>query len=515
MADTLNPKKDLNISARAEPVYVGENVTVIVTGLENATDEITVTVGSNKWVGKISNGTANVVISGLKENVTASVYYAGDDKYNPASTTVNITVKPKEDLNISARAEPVYVGGNVTVIVTGLENAMGEVTVTVGSNKWVGKINKGTANVIVTGLKESGTANVNFNGNYKYNPASTTVNIIVNPNVIIYAPDVTKYYKGSERFVVTVKDKDNEPIVGAEVKIHLNGQTYTKTTDNKGETLLGINLNGGVYDVTTECMKAKVNSTITVKDTVIANDVTKIYRNGTQYQGTFVDSKGNLIRNTDIEININGVFYTRTTDSNGVTQLNINLPLGTYILTAINPSTGEMHITNIAVLPNIVENYDLTKYYRNASQYSLRLLDDKGNPVGAGVSIQLNIYTRTSDANGYVKININLPPGTYIVTAEYKWLRESNTINVLSVLETEDLVMKYHDGFQFKAKVLDGQGKPYVGQSISFNINGVFYTRTSGDGGVADLTINLPAGEYIITSMYNGLNAANKVTVSS
>jgi hypothetical protein len=25
----------------------------------------------------------------------------------------------------------------------------------------------------------------------------------------------------------------------------------------------------------------------------------------------------------------------------------------------------------------------------------------------------------------------------------------------------------------------------------------------------------LPAGEYIITSMYNGLNAANKVTITS
>ena len=518
---TVNPKKDLNISARAEPVYVGENVTVIVTGLEDATGEITVTIGSNNWTGEISKGTANVVVYGLTENVTAVVSYAGDVRYNPVSTTVNITVnpKPKGNLTISASAEPIIVGENATVIVTGLEDATGEVTVTVGSNKWCGEISKGTANVIVTGLKESVIANVNFNGNYKYNPASTTVSIIVNPNVIIYAPDVTKYYKGSERFLVTVKDKDNEPIVGAEVKIHLNGQTYTKTTDNKGETSLGINLNSGVYDVTTECMKAKVNSTITVKDTVIANDVTKIYRNGTQYQGTFVDSKGNLIRNTDIEININGVFYTRTTDSNGVAQMNINLPPGTYILTATNPSTGEMHTTNVTVLPNIVENYDLTKYYRNASQYSLRLLDDKGNSVGAGVSIQLNIngvfYTRTSDANGYVKMNINLPPGTYIVTAEYKGLRESNTINVLSVLETEDLVMKYHDGSQFKAKVLDGQGKPYAGQSVSFNINGVFYTRTTGDDGVAGLTINLPAGEYIITSMYNGLNAANKVTVSS
>ena len=281
---------------------------------------------------------------------------------------------------------------------------------------------------------------------------------------------------------------------------------------------MGINLNSGEYITTTEYDGIKVNSTVTVKDTVIAKDFTKIFKNGTQYQGTFVDSKGNLIKNTDVKININGVFYTRTTGSNGVAQMNINLPPGTYILTATNPLSGEQHTTKVTVLPNIVENHDLTKYYKNASQYSLRLLDDKGNPVGAGVSIQLNIngvfYTKTSDANGYVKMNINLPPGTYIITAEYKGLRASNTIKVLSVLETKDLNMKFRDGSKFEAKVLDGQGNPYAGQTVTFNINGVFYTKTTDADGIVRLNINLPAGTYIITSMYNGLNAANNVKIA-
>ena len=402
-------------------------------------------------------------------------------------------------------------------MVTGLKDATGDVSVIVNGKTYSDSIKNSEATVIISCLTDTVTANVNYPGDNKYNPASTTVKITVNTNVIIYAPDVTKYYGGSERFAVTVKDLNGNPIANADIKITINGNTYTKTTDNNGETSIGINLNCGVYNVTTEYNGTKVYSTVTVKDTVIAKDVTKIFRNGTQYQGTFVDSKGNLVKNTDIRININGVFYKRTTDANGMAQMNINLPPGTYILTATNPVTGEQHTTTVTVLPNIVENYDLTKYYKNASQYSLRLLDDKGNPVGAGVSIQLNIngvfYNITSDANGYVKMNINLPPGTYIVTAEYKGLRVSNTINVLSILEANDLVMKYHDGSQFKAKVLDGQGRPYVGQTVIYNINGVFYTKVTGDEGIAGLIINLPAGEYIITSMYNGLNAANKVTI--
>ncbi len=61
---------------------------------------------------------------------------------------------------------------------------------------------------------------------------------------------------------------------------------------------------------------------------------------------------------------------------------------------------------------------------------------------------------------------------------------------------------------------MDGQGRPYAGQTVKFNINGVFYTKTTGADGIARLNINLLPGQYIITSSYNGLNAANKVTIS-
>ena len=158
--------------------------------------------------------------------------------------------------------------------------------------------------------------------------------------------------------------------------------------------------------------------------------------------------------------------------------------------------------------------------YKNDSQYRIRLLDAQGNPVGAGVSVQFNIngvfYTRTSDANGYVKMNINLNPGTYVITANYNGLMASNTIKVLPILKANDLNMSYRDGSKFEATLLDGQGKAYANQNITFNINGVFYTRTTDANGIARLNINLMAGKYIITSMYeNGAAISNKVTIRS
>ena len=113
-------------------------------------------------------------------------------------------------------------------------------------------------------------------------------------------------------------------------------------------------------------------------------------------------------------------------------------------------------------------------------------------------------------------MNINLNPGTYTITAEYNGLMASNTIKVLPILSAKDINMKYRDGTKFEVKLVNGQGRPFAGQKITFNINGVFYERITDAKGIARLNINLMAGEYIITSMYeNGAALSNKVTISS
>ena len=91
----------------------------------------------------------------------------------------------------------------------------------------------------------------------------------------------------------------------------------------------------------------------------------------------------------------------------------------------------------------------------------------------------------------------------------------SNSIKVLPVLTAKDLTKKYGSSNQFVAVLVDGHGKPYGGQSVSFNINGVIYHRTTDSAGHAKLNINLMAGQYIITSSYNGQNVANTVTVNA
>ncbi|MFQ9110718.1 MAG: hypothetical protein ACLR4T_04345, partial [Methanobrevibacter smithii] len=92
--------------------------------------------------------------------------------------------------------------------------------------------------------------------------------------------------------------------------------------------------------------------------------------------------------------------------------------------------------------------------------------------------------------------------------------RVSNNITVLPTLVTKDLTMKYLDGSKFTAQTLNGQGKPLANQKVSFNVNGVFYHRTTDEKGMADLNIRLNPGKYIITSIWNEYQIGNNIAIA-
>ncbi|WP_029143177.1 hypothetical protein, partial [Methanobrevibacter smithii] len=60
----------------------------------------------------------------------------------------------------------------------------------------------------------------------------------------------------------------------------------------------------------------------------------------------------------------------------------------------------------------------------------------------------------------------------------------------------------------------DGQGKPLANQNITFNVNGVFYNRTTDENGMANLLIRLNQGKYIITSIWNEYQVGRTITIA-
>ena len=339
---------------------------------------------------------------------------------------------------------------------------------------------------------------------------------------VIYGEDLSMYYKNGSRYEVSIYQDGkiiNSQNNDSKVIFNVNGVNYTKELVN-GKASIGINLNPGNYTITTfyhytDGLATKTNN-IEVLSTILANDVVKFFRNGTQYYAKFLDGCGSPLVNASVIFNINGVFYKKQTDDNGMAKLNINLRPGVYILTAMHPDTL-MYGSNITVLSTILAN-DVVKFFRNGTQYYAKFLDGCGSPlVNASVTFNINgvLYKKQTDYEGIARLNINLFPGKYILTAMHPdGLMYGYNITVLSTIHGDDIVKFFRNGTQYCAKFLDGCGSPLVNASVIFNINGVFYKKQTDDNGMAKLNINLFPGEYILTAIHlNGEEKANIIKV--
>ena len=519
-------KIDSTVAVNADDIKVGENVTVTVNVPTDATGDVIIIVDGVDYTVAIENGNAVKTIADLKANdYTVTVKYSGDNNYNANQNTTEFTVSKISDYNMNITVPEFKEGVNSTINVVLPKDATGTVTVEIGGKNYTANVTDGVANVIIPGLGV-GDYNITttYSGDAKYDLMTKKGNITVIPNVDVNldVDDVVMVYHDGTRLVAKLTDYQGKPIVNATIYFNINGVNYARTTDANGTASIALNLESGAYPVivayngSASYSKISKNITVTINPSIIADDLVKMYKNDTKFSAKFLGSDGKVLANTTVKFNINGVLYTRTTNNDGVGSLAINLRPGEYVLTAYNPVTGEQQGFNITV-KSLIVTQDLTKYYMNASSFQATIYDKNGSlAVGKNVTFNINgvFYTRTADENGVVSLAINLRPGEYIITTIYEELDIGNNVVVLPTLVTSDLNMTYMDGSKFTAQTLDGQGKPLVNQNVTFNVNGRLYFKTTGDDGVASLTINLMSGKYIITSYWNDFQTGNTIIIS-
>lgn len=411
---------------------------------------------------------------------------------------------------------------------TGIHIAAGNATITDNAVLTTGEYaidDKGTGSVINNNLvarNYTGDASMD----YRAGDVISLNNTPAMYKAVLSSEDIVKYYKNGTRYVVILTDRQGNPLSGKNVTLSVNGMNYIRPTKEDGSASIPLNLAPGNYtlfasfDGDENCTSANITNNLTVLSTVSGDNIVKYYRNGTQYYASFTDANGNPLVNGTVSFNINGVTYTRHTNENGTAKLNINLPAGKYIVTACNAEINNQTFSNNITVLSTIEGKDIVKYYKNDTQYYAKFLDDNGNPIANQLvkfNINGKIYNRRTDENGTAKMNINLPAGNYTITAINPFNNEtgSNNIEVLPTLSANNLTKVYGSSDKFVAHVVDGQGNALSGVQVKFNINGVYYTRTTDSNGDAKLNINLPKGEYIITSTYDGANVANKVTVTA
>ena len=357
-------------------------------------------------------------------------------------------------------------------------------------------------------------------------------NNIIQPNTTDVKSDVSidihdfeMYYKNGTKLSGKLLDNNSNPIINQTVSININGMSYNKITDSNGTFGMNINLDPNVYNFTVAYNGSDIynpalkNAKVTILSVIESNDLVKYYRNESQYYATFLDEKGNPIaNNTAVTFNINGVFYTQYTNENGTAKLNIQLYPKKYIITAIHPKAEKKAYT-IDVLPTIVSK-DLVKYYKNESQYYATFLDKQGNPIANNTAVTFNIngvfYTQYTNENGTAKLNINLNPGNYIITAMHPdGLQTGNNVFVNKTLITYDISQPCNKTgtATFTAEVLDGQGRPLGNASVTFLIAGKVLTKITDEKGIAFINIKAYPGVYTITTTYNGYSVGKTLEI--
>ncbi|MBR0271156.1 MAG: C39 family peptidase [Methanobrevibacter sp.] len=247
-------------------------------------------------------------------------------------------------------------------------------------------------------------------------------------NARIITKDLNKIFGEKDALEIALYE-NNSPLVDKNLNIKINGVTYSRKTDNDGIARLNVNLGVGLYEALISFIDEDFNYTsayckVTVNPVLSTQDMRMQEHDGSQFIAIASSSTGVRLSGVPVIFNINGVNYERTTDMVGEAKLNINLGKGDYNISTSSFNTVKKNTIHIDEKPKKVtrmEGTNITKAFSDKTAYQCAVYDDNGRVAGS-VDITINgvTYTRTPDESGLYKLNINLQPGTYQLTAKYR-----------------------------------------------------------------------------------------------
>ena len=526
-------KANPNLNVFIKDVNYGENLTIYATlnGVNNTnlTGNVIVTINNKNYSVVVINGKGNVSADKLPAGLyNFSATWAGNDNYNGTNISGGFKIN-KIDSTIAINVEDIKVGENATIIVNLDSDATGNVTITLDNQNYTVAINEGQTIKVIGGLK-AGTYDVfvKYIGDNNYNSAQNTTKFTV-LKISDYNMDVTvpEFKEGVNSTVGVDLPKDAEGTVTVEIE----GKKYTANIINGTAKVNIPGLDVGDYNITTTysgdakyvSMTKKGNITVipNMDVNLYVDDVVMIYHDGTRLVAKLTDYQGRPIVNDIIYFTINGKTYAKTTDDNGTVSMGLNLDSKVYTATvSYNESEVYSKISKnvtVTINPTVISE-DLVKMYQNDTRFYVKFTDSTGKAL-TKTTVKFNIhgvfYTKKTDKDGVADLGIMLRPGEYILTAYNPVTGEEKGFNITvkSLIVQSDLTKYYLNNSKFQATIYDKNGSLAVGKNVTFNINGVFYTKITDSNGVVSLAINLRPGEYIITTMYEGLAVGNNIVV--
>ena len=216
----------------------------------------------------------------------------------------------------------------------------------------------------------------------------------------------------------------------------------------------------------------------------------KSYCSGYDYS-VVLTNNDKPVKDAAIVLKINGVSYTKTTDSNGKVVVPLKLRQGSYVVTASYGSAVNF-TDSIKVKSSIVAN-DLTKTYKSSTGYSAKFYDSNGNLLkNKNVKFIINgkTYTKKTNSKGIATVSADFSVGTYSITVVHpNGYRLYKKIYIKSSVVANDVSKHYLSSKVFSATFYGKNGKVLANKYIKFIAHGTTFNVKTNSKGVATITI--------------------------
>ena len=332
------------------PFFVSEN------------ENFTITMCTHEWV----NGDFNVydynsgkkgklLASGTIKNRYSSVdlssdviglnkYYLEFDYPGGDYPIIQDVYIVKNSDSISANvSDNVEVGSNVTVDFKAPATPFGFVYISVdgGANEFY-SMESGRVTKSISGLPAGyHIISVQYNDGYFENGKllgdvySNTFNISVGKITKLTAPDISTTYNNAKNLVITLKDVNGNVLGGKNVTVVLNGKTYERTSDDKGQVKLSVKLPAKTYAAAFSFagddtyLKSNGSAKVVVKKaTPIMAASSKTFKAKAKTKKVTVTLKNNKkspMKKTKVTLTVNKKTYKAKTTAKGIATFTVKL----------------------------------------------------------------------------------------------------------------------------------------------------------------------------------------------
>jgi len=524
-------KRSSSVNITVNPIYVGQNALVTVNVTKNATGVVVIEVDGETYAVTLTNGTGSVYILDL-ENRTYEVNatYIGDDNYLESNNTAFIEVN-KVESNITVKVDNITLGQRAIIEISVPKDATGNVTVTVGTQKYNVTIGGGKGVLIIPNLKVGQySVSVTYVGDRKYlgndnstsftvKPANTTTDgltvvDLANGTVIVYVPQNAT---GNVSLTI-INQTVVENITGGAAVFNL----IESTNVTPGTYDINVRYNGDENHTAIE-----VNSTavipkyatpisIEVDDIVKVGDVAVItVRVPANASGNItLDIRGNVysekIENGTAVFNIAGLkvgFKTVVAEYIGDNNFTANYTIGNFTVEKRSSSVN-ITVNPIYVGQNALVTVNVT---RNATGVVVIEVDDETYAV------------TLVNGTGSVYI-LDLENRTYEITATYVGddnFMESNNTGVIEVFKVNSTVSVSVENLTIGQRAIIEIAVPLDATgNVTVVVDNVTYNVSVGGGKGVLIVPGLKVGNYTVNVTYLGDNkyksniSSTKFTIS-